>query len=86
LLKHAATLTAGERATPAPVAPGPWLSRSWRITHQYGTGGVYPNFPDDELADPAAAYFGSNLDRLRQVKQSYDPGAFFRLLEPPGQP
>lgn len=81
LLKHAATLTDDGQAAPV---PGPWLPKSWRITHPYGTGGVYPNFPDDELADPAAAYFGANLTRLHQVKQSYDPDAFFRPLEPTG--
>ncbi|MFG1816878.1 FAD-binding oxidoreductase [Kribbella sp. NPDC049174] len=43
----------------------------------YGTGRVYPNFPDPMLEDPHLAYHGENLDRLRKVKQAYDPDGFF---------
>ena len=41
-------------STPPCVDPGvpvaaarEWLDRSWAITHPFGTGGVYPNFPED---------------------------------------
>jgi hypothetical protein len=49
-----------------------WLARSWNATHPYGSGGVYANFPDPELSDPARAYYGSSLDRLQVVKRNYD--------------
>jgi FAD/FMN-containing dehydrogenase len=55
-----------------------WLARSWDVTHPYGSGGVYANFPDSELSDPARAYYGSNLDRLQVVKRNYDPHGVFR--------
>jgi hypothetical protein len=55
-----------------------WLARSWDVTHPYGSGGVYANFPDPELSDPARAYNGSNLDRLQVVKRNYDPHGVFR--------
>ena len=54
-----------------------WLARSWAIVHPYGTGGVYPNFPDPELEDPLRAYHGDNLERLRRVKARYDPDGVF---------
>jgi FAD/FMN-containing dehydrogenase len=54
-----------------------WLDGSWATVHPFGTGGVYPNFPDPELADEASAYYGVNLARLRRVKASYDPDGFF---------
>jgi FAD/FMN-containing dehydrogenase len=54
-----------------------WLHRSWELTHAYGTGGVYPNFPDPELADPAGAYYGANRARLDKVKAAYDPENVF---------
>ena len=54
-----------------------WLARSWNVTHPYGSGGVYANFPDPELSDPARAYYGSNLDRLHVVKRNYDLDGVF---------
>jgi FAD/FMN-containing dehydrogenase len=56
-----------------------WLSRSWALVHEWGSGGVYPNFPDPELDDWGRAYHGPNLDRLRQVKGTYDPENVFRF-------
>jgi FAD/FMN-containing dehydrogenase len=54
-----------------------WLARSWAIVHPYGSGGVYPNFPDPDLEDPLRAYHGGNLERLRDVKARYDPHNVF---------
>jgi FAD/FMN-containing dehydrogenase len=56
-----------------------WLARSWALVHPWGSGGVYPNFPDPDLQDSAHAYHGTNYDRLRRVKAAYDPGGFFRF-------
>lgn len=63
----------------APDAPRDWVTRSWSITHPWGSGRVYPNFPDPELADPGRAYHGDNFDRLRRIKAKYDPEPFFRF-------
>jgi FAD/FMN-containing dehydrogenase len=67
---------------PAPAERGAardWLARSWTLVHPWGSGGVYPNFPDADLQDWAHAYHGRNYDRLRRVKAAYDPGGFFRF-------
>jgi FAD/FMN-containing dehydrogenase len=40
-------------------------------------GGSYQNFPDPGLADPAAAYYGANLLRLREIKRRIDPHNVF---------
>jgi hypothetical protein len=56
-----------------------WLARSWALVHPWGSGGVYPNFPDPDLQDWARAYHGTNYERLRRVKAAYDPGGFFRF-------
>lgn len=69
LLKQTATVRAGEQ-------PGPWLSSSFALTDPYGTGGVYPNFPEPGLPDQA--YYLGNTARLRRVRAAYDPGGFFR--------
>jgi len=56
-----------------------WLTRSWALVHPWGSGGVYPNFPDPDLQDWAHAYYGENHDRLVRVKAKYDPEGFFRF-------
>jgi FAD/FMN-containing dehydrogenase len=65
LLKHAAVLDPGVPDAPARR----WLDRSWEIVHPWGTGGVYPNFPEPGL--PESAYWGANQERLRHVKRRY---------------
>jgi FAD/FMN-containing dehydrogenase len=78
LVQHLVEVGAG--AAPAEVgAARDWLARSWALVHPWGSGGVYPNFPDPDLQDWAHAYHGTNYDRLRRVKAAYDPGGFFRF-------
>jgi hypothetical protein len=64
LLKHAAVLEPD-------VVPGPWLDRSWEIVHPWGTGGVYPNFPEPGL--PEEAYWGANYERLSADARRWPP-------------
>ena len=70
LLKHAATVSreAGPETTE-------WLDASYAITHPYGTGGTYPNFPEPGLDD--TAYYGANTDRLHRIRAAYDPEGLF---------
>jgi FAD/FMN-containing dehydrogenase len=63
-----------------PGPPGDWLRESWELVHPYGSGGVYPNFPDPELDDPGRAYYGSNLERVRAIQAEY--GWPSQLLHP----
>src|SRR5690606_22660866 len=60
------------------------LHRSWAAIAPFGTGGVYPNFPDPDRALPAAAYHGPHHDRLRRIRSATDPDAVLstRLEEP----
>jgi FAD/FMN-containing dehydrogenase len=78
LLKHDVILTA-EAPSKAHRAARSWLARSWKLVHPWGSGGVYPNFPDPDLEDWASAYYASNYDRLRRVKATYDPDNFFQF-------
>ncbi|MEU4564544.1 FAD-binding protein [Actinoplanes sp. NPDC023936] len=71
LLKQTATVRAGR-------TPGGWLGASYALTHPYGTGGAYPNFPEPHLG--AEAYYLGNLDRLRRIHAGHDPGGVFRPL------
>jgi FAD/FMN-containing dehydrogenase len=70
----------GADAAPAEhEAARDWLAGSWALVHPWGSGGVYPNFPDPDLQDWPSAYHRTNYDRLRRVKAAYDPGRFFRF-------
>jgi FAD/FMN-containing dehydrogenase len=60
---------------PVPAAARDWLTRSWSIVHPYGSGGVYPNFPDPDVDD--RAYHGANYERVQRVKAKYDPANVF---------
>jgi FAD/FMN-containing dehydrogenase len=51
------------------------LERSWSAVAPFGTGRVYPNFPDPDRALPAAAYHGDNHERLRRIRIASDPDA-----------
>ncbi len=64
----------------APMAGADWVRRSWACARPYGSGRVYPNFPDPDLPDPAAAYHGPNHARLVRARRRYDP---LRLLHLP---
>jgi FAD/FMN-containing dehydrogenase len=78
LLKHAVALEI-DTSKRERDAGQDWLARSWSIVHPWGSGGVFPNFPDPDLADWAGAYHGTNYRRLTRVKASYDPDNVFRF-------
>ncbi|PSL51753.1 FAD/FMN-containing dehydrogenase [Saccharothrix carnea] len=57
------------------------LAAAWAIAHPWGTGRVYPNFPDPAQVDWPTAYYGANLYRLRAVKARYDPDGTFTFAQ-----
>ncbi len=56
-----------------------WAREVYRATLPFATGGAYSNFLTAEETDRVKSAFGSNYARLAQIKQTYDPGNFFRL-------
>jgi FAD/FMN-containing dehydrogenase len=78
LLKHATVLDANASPRDRHAARD-WLTTSWSLVHGFGSGRVFPNFPDPDLADWADAYHGPNYERLTRVKAHYDPDNFFRF-------
>ena len=78
LLKHDVVIDAGATAEQRRSARD-WLTRSWELVHPWGSGRVYPNFPDPELDDWPRAYHAGNLERLERVKAAYDPDGVFRF-------
>lgn len=78
LLQHA-VVVAPDASAAGREAARRWLVRSWTLARPWGSGRVYPNFPDPDLGDWARAYHGGNLGRLARVKARYDPDNFFRF-------
>jgi FAD/FMN-containing dehydrogenase len=77
-LKHAAEVHT-EASSGARRRAHEWAQSSWGAVHRWGTGRVFPNFPDPDLEDWPRAYYGDNLARLMTVKARYDPGNRFRF-------
>lgn len=71
--------TAQDRRTPGLIAEGhAWQDAFYElILRDFNGAGAFQNFPDPSLEDWAAAYYGGNLPRLRQVKARYDPECLF---------
>ena len=53
-----------------------WAADFWRALRPYGTAG-YVNVPNAPAADWEHEYYGSNRERLRQIKAKYDPENVF---------
>ena len=59
-----------------------WVRESIAAAHRLDVaGGAYLNFSGDDANDERIVQqqFGGNLDRLRAIKQQYDPGNLFRI-------
>jgi FAD/FMN-containing dehydrogenase len=56
-----------------------WARAAWRDLRRFSTGGTYINFlTEEESGDRIHAAYGSNYDRLAELKGKWDPGNLFR--------
>jgi FAD/FMN-containing dehydrogenase len=56
-----------------------WARAAWRDLRRFSTGGTYINFlTEEEGGDRIRAAYGSNFDRLAELKAKWDPGNLFR--------
>ncbi|CAN5500651.1 FAD-binding oxidoreductase [soil metagenome] len=56
-----------------------WVRDAWKQIRPFSTGGNYINFQTaDEDEERVRATYGSNFDRLVEVKKKYDPDNLFR--------
>jgi hypothetical protein len=56
-----------------------WVRDYWEAMHPHTGGASYVNFMMEEGQERVQATYGSNYDRLRQVKTKYDPDNFFHV-------
>jgi len=56
-----------------------WVRQAWESIRPFSTGGNYLNFQTaDEEEERVRATYGTNFDRLVEVKEEYDPDNVFR--------
>jgi FAD/FMN-containing dehydrogenase len=74
------TAFAGQWSADAPADEHvAWVREAWRSVRPFSTGGNYLNFQTaDEDEERVRATYGTNFDRLVEVKEEYDPENFFR--------
>jgi FAD/FMN-containing dehydrogenase len=56
-----------------------WARETAASLDRFCAAGRYSNYQSEEEADAAAAIYGANLPRLREVKRRYDPDNVFHL-------
>jgi FAD/FMN-containing dehydrogenase len=56
-----------------------WAREFFKASAPYASAGAYVNFMTEEEGDRVAAAYGSNHDRLVQIKKKYDPENIFHL-------
>jgi hypothetical protein len=56
-----------------------WLVTSWSTVRPWGSGRVFPSFPDPDLENWGSAYYGADYERLLRIKRAYDPDNCFRF-------
>ena len=56
-----------------------WARDFFQAAAPFATGGAYVNFMTADEGDRVRAAYGSNYDRLAQVKRKHDPSNLFRM-------
>ena len=58
-----------------------WTADTFGFISGFTQPGSFQNWPYSAQKDWQQAYYGANFDRLRQIKQKYDPGNLFRYVQ-----
>jgi FAD/FMN-containing dehydrogenase len=62
-----------------------WIERIAAAMAPWASGRSYQNYMDPGLANWKQAYYGTNYERLLDVKRRYDPAGFFRFGQAIGE-
>jgi FAD/FMN-containing dehydrogenase len=63
----------------AGLASRRWIDGVWRALRPHASGEAYQNYIDPQLRGWQRAYYGGNLERLREIKKQVDPDFRFRF-------
>jgi FAD/FMN-containing dehydrogenase len=56
-----------------------WINGAWHALRPHASGEAYQNYIDPDLVHWQRAYYGANLERLREIKKQVDPDFRFRF-------
>jgi hypothetical protein len=56
-----------------------WIGAAHRSLRRHASGEAYQNYIDPDLDGWQRAYYGANLERLREIKKRVDPEFRFRF-------
>ncbi len=56
-----------------------WTRELWEAIQPFSANAAYVNYIGDEGEDLVKKAYGSNYERLAELKKKYDPTNFFRL-------
>ncbi|MCX6385774.1 MAG: FAD-binding oxidoreductase [Solirubrobacterales bacterium] len=73
----------GNESAPQSLA---WMKDLYAAMAPHASGYAYQNYIDPNLTNWRHAYYGSNYDRLVEIKNPYDPDFFFRFRQAIGTP
>jgi FAD/FMN-containing dehydrogenase len=62
-----------------------WIEHIAAAMLPWSSGRSYQNYIDPSLTNWRQAYYGQNYERLRRVKERYDPAHFFRFAQAIGE-
>jgi FAD/FMN-containing dehydrogenase len=73
----------------AVTASREWLNQAFAALSKFGNGESYQNYADPSFNrdESSKAYYGTNLQKLREIKRNYDPDNLFRFdqsIQPAG--
>jgi len=63
------------------AAQADWLNKYYNAMQDYVQQRSYVNFPNRDLSNWERKYYGSNLERLSEVKSKYDPYEVFKFQQ-----
>jgi FAD/FMN-containing dehydrogenase len=56
-----------------------WAREFFKASSPYASAGAYVNFMTAEEGDRVAAAYGTNYNRLKEIKKRYDPENVFHV-------
>lgn len=54
-----------------------WMNRFYETVKFLDSGATFPNYPERNLKDYLRRFYGSNLERLVEIKRKWDPDHYF---------
>lgn len=54
-----------------------WVDKFYESAKFMDSKRIFPNYPERDITDYLVRYYGTNLERLKQIKKKWDPDHYF---------